>query len=68
MLPQCLLLTVSTELLICRLLHLPQVLPLVSGLNPSSDIGTAHDRCLADRKQFPLPAKDFACGLVPPRS
>ena len=52
MLPQCLLLTVSTELLVCRLLHLPQVLPLVRRLNPSSRDGTAHaERVSADREQ-----------------
>lgn len=53
MLLQFLLLMGSTELLFCRLLHLPQVLPLVRGLNPSSRYGTAHaGRRVADRKHF----------------
>ena len=50
MLPQCLLLTVSTKLLICRLLHLPQVLPLGRGLNPFSRHGAAHAKSLACRE------------------
>ena len=64
MLPQCLLLVVSAELLICRLLHLPQMLPLVRGLNPSCRSGTAHaDRCVHARLQGRALLVDFANSL-----